>query len=306
MADTDTDTEVELDGPEIEVEIEGQEGGGAEGAATGPDVSPEEGIAALKAQLKESQDATAAANAARDDAERRAAAAAGQATDAAKTARESEIQQIDSAIEVAKQNSGILKSNYAVAAAAGDWDAAAEAQEGMAKNAAQLMALEQGKKALEDAPLPKAEVRIDPVEALASQLTPRSAAWVRAHPEFARDGRQYQRMVAAHNLAVGDGLAPDSDAYFEAVETTLKLRKTAEPSKEDVNAGDPISAAGKPAVKRGESQPAAAPPNGGGNGRQRIRLTKEQVEIAAACGQTPQQYANELARIEREKRMTVN
>ena len=56
---------------------------------------------------------------------------------------------------------------------------------------------------------------VDPVEHLASQVSPRSGDWIRKHPEVAGN---VARLSAAHNLAVLDGLTPDTDEYFQFIE----------------------------------------------------------------------------------------
>ena len=133
----------------------------------------------------------------------------------------------------------------------------------------------------------------DPVEALASQLTPRSAAWVRAHPEYARDKVLYQKMIAAHNLVSSD-YVPDSDGYFSAIEDVLKIRRA--PQTED-DGEDPMSAAAAP-VQRRTSPPAApvsrANLSSGTSNPRKVRLTPEQVEIAELNKMTPQEYWEQL------------
>lgn len=255
-------------------------------------VTPEEGMALLQAKLDEEKTARAQDQAARQDAERRAQASAARETNARTETQESNLALMTTAIETVKQTQGVLKSNYAAAAAAGDWDAAADAQADMATSAAKLLALEQGKTQLEEAaknPRPQVHEITDPVEALAVQLSPRSAQWVRTHPDFARDPRLNQRMLAAHNLAVTDGLAVDTDGYFAAIETTLGVRKPVDDS--------PLSEA----AERRDVAPPAAPVRRDLNGTG-MRLTAEDREMAALNKMTDNEWANEKAKIEKERR----
>jgi hypothetical protein len=162
----------------------------------------------------------------------------------------------------------------------------------MADLAARRRSLEDGKKAMatrpKQAPQP---VQTDPVEALAGQLSAngghRSADWVRAHPEFARDARQYQRMIAAHNLAVADGAAVETDAYFAAVESILGLTKAA-PAAED------------PPTRR--SPPPAAPVGRPENPRA-VRLSAEEVEMASMMGMTNEEWAKNKQALRAEGRL---
>ena len=165
------------------------------------------------------------------------------------------------------------------------------------------MQLEQGKTALENAPKsnPAAVAPIsDPVEALASQLSPRSAAWVRSNPQYARDSRLYAKMIAAHNLIVADGISPDTDEYFEAVESILTPRRT--PSAQA--ADDPMSAAAKPVERR--SAPASAPVSRTGTPGSRpnvVRLTAAEREMASMMGMTDQEYAKNKLALQREGKL---
>ena len=200
-----------------------------------------------------------------------------------------------------KRETDILKANLRAAMASGDYSAAADAQEAMADTKAKLLQLENGKAALQEQlrnPVQRVDAPVDAVEALASQLSPRSAAWVRAHPEYARNPRLTQKMVAAHNLVTADGMAPDTDEYFESVERVLGV--SAPPSASVAAAEEPMSAAAAPAQRR--SSPAAAPVSRSGSpGNSRpnvVRLTAQEREMAQMVGQTPEEYArNKLALI---------
>lgn len=184
-----------------------------------PAITADEGIDALKTKL-------AAEQVAREAAERRANEAATREAEARGETQDSQLAQITTALDVVTRNAEALESNYATLAAAGEWVEAAKVQTAMARNESHRVQLEQGKASLEAAPKPRAavtEVRpADPVEALAKQLSPRSAAWVRAHPEFA-SGAKYQGMLGAHNAARSKGIKGDSDEYFAEVERILDI-----------------------------------------------------------------------------------
>jgi hypothetical protein len=302
MADTDEDLmiDIEDDKPVVEpdeVVVEGADAAPVEVTKTDEappkPVDPEEGIRKLRADLDNERAARAAAEQRANQAEHGIAQAQNQVQD-------TNLNLVNNAIERVKQNVDVLKSNYAAAAAAGDYSAMADIQADMSANMVDLKQLEAGKIQLENAPKqqPARQQAPDPVEAMASNLTARSAAWVRAHPEFAKNPRLTQRMLAAHNLAVTDDLVPDSDAYFERVESILGLREQPLPGEE------PLSAAAEPTQRR--SAPPAAPVtrgNGSGNGSKptRITLSPAQREAAEASGLSYQEYARELLRIQREQ-----
>lgn len=291
MSDTEKEVEIDLDAVEKM----------AEKAAEQPDIKVEEaekpsqaeipaseGIEAFKRRFEEER-------LARVEAERRAQQALQQAQDAQRHVGNTDLQLVTSAIDTLKRETDILKANLRASMAAGDYSAAADAQEALADVKAKMLQLENGKVALQEElrrPIQPVQHTADPVEVLASQLSPRSAAWVRAHPEYARDQRLMQKMIAAHTIAVSDGLAADTDEYFETVERVLGVNSAA-PSASVAAAENPMSAASAPAQRR--SSPAAAPVSrsGTGNGTRPnvVRLSAEEREMAQMMGQTPEEYA---------------
>jgi len=196
---------------------------------------------------------------------------------------------INNAIEAVKRNAELLKREYAEALSTGAYDRAAEVQEAIANNSYKLSKLVDGKEALHNRVQNPTPASNDPVEQVASQLSPRSAAWVRSHPEYVRDPVKYESMLRAHNVAVAEGYSPDSDAYFQYVENRLGFRN--EPKAEPE--AEPTSAAAKPAQKR-QAAPAAPSSSvaGSGSGRTLVaRLSAEEREIAEMLKITPEEYA---------------
>lgn len=247
----------------------------------------DEGLEALKAQLERERQA-------RLEAERRANEAAQTAYQAQNEAQDSNLHLVTNAIETVKQSNDILKANYRDAMAAGEYDMAADIQAEMSANAAKLLQLEQGRQALETAPRIDAPTPYiaDPVEALASQLSYRSADWIRRNPQFATDQRLYSKMLAAHNLAVADGIEPDTDDYFDSIETTLRMR----------DQGDDSRSASAPAQRR--SAPPAAPVSRSGaapgSRPNRITLSAEERDMASMMGMTPEEYGRHKLALKKE------
>jgi hypothetical protein len=278
-----------------------------EKTAEEPPAEPEDPLAKLKAQLAEEQADKAREKAAREAAERRANELQGTAVRAQTDKQESDIQLVTTAIEAAKQALAMAKAQYAEAAAAGDWEAAGNAQEAIAEATNKKIALENGLVALKAQPKPRPEPIIDPVEQVAQTLTPKSAAWVRAHPETITDPRLNQRLLAAHNMAVTDGIATDTPEYFAAVEAYMGLTPRA--ARADAVEDDALSDAARPVGAR--TPPAAAPVTRNGSpGAPRpgtVRLTAAEREAAhfSFPNETPQeaerQYALQKLALEKEQ-----
>jgi hypothetical protein len=285
-------TEIELDlatEPEKEAEIEVVK------AEEVPEkiIPADDGIAQLRKQLE-------AERAARADAERRANEAAQQAYRATSEVEDTNLHLINNAIDTVKRNNEILRAQYRDAMAVGDYDKVAEINDAVNENHAKLRDLAAGKDAMERKPKAEAPKPMpsDPVEALASQLTPRSAAWVRAHPECATDPRLYQKMIAAHQLAIADGISPDTDEYFESVEGTLRIapRRAAEPEY------DAMADTAKVTQRR--TSPPSAPVSRAGTGTGSrpnvVRLTADEREMAAMMKMSDREYAIEKSKLQKE------
>ena len=267
----------------------------AEEAEEGPPrgIDPEEGLDALKAQLESERQA-------RYDAERRAQQAAQQAYQAQNEKQDSDLHLVSNAIDTVRQKAEILKAAYRDAMSMSDFDRAADLQQEMSDNSARLLQLEHGRQALEQQPKrqpPPPPRPTDPVEAIASQLSPRSASWVRAHPQFARDERLFNKMVAAHNLATADGIEPDTDDYFESIENLLGVRQS-----QVSRAEEPTSVAAKVTQRRYSPPEAPVSRSGNGTGSRSnvVQLTKEQKEAAEMNGMTYQEYARNVLTLRKE------
>lgn len=292
----DAEIELQLDpvaseSAEEEVKVEAAE----DEKVTKSEIPVDEGIQDLKRKLDEER-------LAREQAEIRAREAQKFMESAKSEVDDTNLKLIDTAIETVKGNNAALKEKLKEALRNGDVDSAADIQEAMSMNAGKLLQLENGKVAYKSRMEETVrQVQNDPVEALASNLTPRSAAWVRANPQYARDPRLYQKMVAAHNMVVADGHKPDSDEYFAEVERVLQVSR---PANNEVD--EAMSEASKPTQRR-QSPPAAAPvsrqpTNNSGTRPNVVRLTAAEREMASMMGMTDQEYAkNKLALIKEGK-----
>jgi len=247
------------------------------------EVSPEEGIQAMKQRLE-------AAEKARHEAEMRAREAAERAQKASSETKDANYQLVVNAIETVKGRAEAIKQAYANAMASGDFDKAAQLQEALAINAQQLSELKRGKKAMkeemeqkqkEPAPEKSNEPMIDQ---LARQVSPRSASWLRENRDVLDNERMIRRMFRAHEDAVDEGIAADSDEYFSFIEGRLGMTKVEE----------------SPPPKRSSPPPPPAPVSRGGQRPNVIRLTRDQVEMAKNLGMSEADYAKNMVALQRE------
>jgi hypothetical protein len=210
---------------------------------------------------------------------------------------ETNLQLVVNAIDTVNRDIELLSQAHTYALQSGDFDRATKIQREMSANEAKLLQLENGKQAMENAPRqPEPQMApLDPVEDFASRLSPRSADWVRRHPEFVRDPRLNAKMIAAHNLAVADGIPTDTDEYFDAIEETLKVT----PKPVQAETDDQYAAK---AVRRRDAAPAAAPANRGGQSASSnvVRLTAAEREMAEMMGMKPEDYAKNKVALKKE------
>lgn len=294
----DKDVEVQLD---LEDAVQAEEKPSkVEKLASNDEETPEKGIAKLKKRLEEEQKA-------RWEAENKVRQQQAQAQKAHVESQDKDLTLINGAIRQVKTSNDMLKAEYKAALASGDYDKAADLQEFMSVNAAKMLQLENGKVALENKlkqPIQPVERSNDPVEQVASQLSPRSASWVRSHPECVRDQKLYAKMIGAHNFAVADGYVPDSDAYFDFIEKSLGYKEALEPSESVEAAENPqVQAA---TITRTRSSPTAAPTSkiasSGTRGPNVVRLTAQEREIAEMMKMSPEDYARNKVLAQKEGR----
>lgn len=305
--------------PDEEIEVEYADESGenrqkeplqAEKTAPEPEkreIPVQEGIEELRARLQASDSARRQAEERAQAAEQARVAAAGQTQDA-------NVQYLAGALESVRQSMGVLEANLAEAYSVQDFAQAAKIQTEIARYAQRESVIENGLEQLKSAPKEQPRQFAPPpaenqVEQVARQLTPNAAAWVRAHPDYVTDPQKNYRLMAAHNLAMAEGLTPDSRDYIRFVEDKV-LPKDPEPQFERRDS----------VAETRRTAPPAAPPSRGSNGGsnpQRVTLTREQRETAHEnfpdeMAQDPtgrkaeQAYARNMLVLQREGRMKVN
>lgn len=270
MADVDEELKVQTD-DETPIVVEEEPKAKAEEPKKEPD-ERESALAELKAQLEQQKIAAERERIAREQAEHYAREQAQRAEAAQTDVRDSRLGMIANAIDSTEAAASAAERAYADALAAGDYQTAAKAQRAMAQAESQLLQLRNGKSALEEQLARPAEGRVeapqytpqprnvDPLEDMASRLTPKSAAWLRANPSAASN---VNKLTAAHTAAVElKGLEVESPAYFNYIEETLGI---------------------KPAQKA--QAPASMPVSGGSSSGGRsndggIHLSSTEVEMA--------------------------
>jgi hypothetical protein len=263
-------------------------------------VTDESAVGDLKSQFDELKAKGERDRVAKESAERRAREARQDATEARKEAdaaksqvAESQLETIDSSLSGVKAEVSDAKRAYKAAMDAGDFDAAAEAQEKIADAAARGRILSEAKADLEahKAAKPEPETRraetrertppaADPMENWLRQFTEPTANWIREHPDWVKDKKKNAKLTAAHADAVANDVELDTPEYFAHVESYIGLHQAETGTNNGTGNG---AAKPAPKVQRRSSVPAApVTASGGGTsgGGPTVRLTKGQEERA--------------------------
>jgi hypothetical protein len=253
---------------------------------------PSSAIEALRAKLKEAETRAR-------DAEERARSESMRARKAFDEVEDTNIHLVNNAIESVRSENSNLKTKMKSALAIGDHDAVADLQEKMSLNSAKLLQLENGLEAMRAQPRQPVQQNTDVLEDFKSKVSRRSAEWAEANPEFIRNPRLFQKVIAAHNLVTADGIQADSDEYFERVESVLGIQRGSEDA--------PMA----PSAPRRASAPAAAPPSappsrssGGPSGNPNtVRLSAAERDAARTFGMTDKEYAQHKLALQKEGRL---
>ena len=230
------------------------------------------------------------------EAEKRAQHASQEAYRANLEVEDTNLHLVNNAIDTIKRDTSILKNQYKEAMSVGDYDRVAEIQEILSSNAVKLSQLESGKQAMESRPQPaqpQPQRFADPIDEIASQVTPASADWLRRNKDYLNNKKTMKEMFRAHEDAIDDGIIPDTRQYFEFIENKIGLRKQVEVHEESA-----LSAASAPTQRRVAPPSAPVTRSGTASGTRTniVRLSGDEREMAAMMGMTEKEYAqNKLA-----------
>jgi len=188
-------------------------------------------------------------------------------------------------IEQAKRSAAMdmesAKAGYKVAYDSGDADSVLNAQDKLTTARLKLEKINNLK-------VPTLQERETPVQvkaepAPAPKVDQRALDWKNDNSWFQSDDEMTSFALGLHNKLVKEGVSPQSDDYYERINT--RMRQVFPDQFEDTKQR-------APEPKRKTSVVAAATRSTAPN---RVTLTKTQVQIAKRLGLTPEQYAKQVA-----------
>jgi DNA polymerase III gamma/tau subunit len=180
------------------------------------------------------------------------------------------------------------KSKLKQAYESGDPNEIADAQEALTDAKIRLKELEYRKPSLQPA---ESSVEIEPQSSTPAPVTdPKAEAWRRNNTWFGVDEEMTSLALGLHSKMVKSGVDPRSDDYYRQLDSTLKKRFPEYFNSDDVAAEPRAKEPRKPATVVAPATRSTAPT--------KIRLTQTQLGLAKKLGLTPEQYAQELIKLE--------
>ena len=184
---------------------------------------------------------------------------------------------LEQAKKVVENELAEAKRKYKEAYESGDSDALVAAQEEL--TAAKIKADRVSN--FKPAPLQQEKPAVQPAsqpETVTPKVDPKAAAWQDANPWFGQDDEMTALALTVHRKLVESGVSPNSDEYYERINT--RMRQVF-----------PDAFTSEKAVKKA---PVVAPATRS-TAPKKIVLTKSQVNIAKRLGLTNEQYARAVA-----------
>ena len=180
------------------------------------------------------------------------------------------------------------KRQYKAAYESGDADALVAAQEAMTDAKMRTEAA----KNFRAPPLQDTETAVQtPSQVSRPEIDEKTVRWQAKNQWFGSTGYEEHTSFALglHQKLVNSGLDPRSDEYFERIDARMKSTFPEVFGNED-----------KPRSGDGSKRPTSVvAPATRSTGARKIQLTPTQVALAKKYGLTPQQYANEVAKLEK-------
>jgi hypothetical protein len=204
------------------------------------------------------------------------------------------VENVSAKMEKAKRE---LKEAYE----AGDTDKMATAQEAIAVLANEKRALESyvptpptrvGYEHPQEAQQPYAAPQPAP-QPQAPQVSPRAVLWKERNPWFGSDMALTGYAIDIHNKLVSAGVDTESDQYYGAIDSAVSEFKKI------ISGTTPTEKATTPAKPK-NGVVVSSSRTASGQTRTRVQLTESALAVAKRLGITPQQYAKELLKQQKE------
>lgn len=250
------------------------------------------GVNVLREQLEAAQRATEASNKRAAEAERRAEQAERERHEARTSQSATEADAVQSGLAAAQSEQNAAKQALKQAGESGDWEAMAEANARIGRAASDIREFERAAATLaERKPEPRQEPQ-RPVDVMAAidsntNLYDAEKTWLKKHPEAF--GIRNKEVEVAYGRAMDKGLRRGSAEYFDFMDDFMGYAKPRTDDDGEATVSAPVSRDNRSSA------------TGQRTGNQ-IMLSPEQRALAQTMGVSDVQYAQGVARLNKEKR----
>jgi len=187
------------------------------------------------------------------------------------------------------------KRRAAEALRAGDFDAAADAQDDMAKSHAVMMQYASAYQQIEvQEKLPK-PVRQEPAgdqfEAALTKMHPNVAKWAREHRDDVIKPDRQKLALAADQVALARGYAPGSDDYLDTLDEMMGYEAPETGAVTQQKSAQPRQVATAQTSRRAVAAPSSRTGGSSSGGRRTVVLTEDDKRQAQGYGVSHEEYA---------------
>ena len=190
-------------------------------------------------------------------------------------------------IDTVKNAAGLelemARKMYKEAYDSGDSDKIVDAQEKLANANYRVQRANEYRPALQET---ENDVNMESQQVPVARPEPKALSWQERNAWFGKDTEMTSAALGLHQKLVDSGMNPQSDEYYQRIDSTMRRRFPEHFGEEETTDGG-----GKPVQRTGTKSANVVAPASRSTSSKKIVLKQSQLAIAKKLGLTPQQYA---------------
>jgi hypothetical protein len=190
---------------------------------------------------------------------------------------------VSTATSAAEMELSQVRKQYKEAYDSGDSDQILDAQEKLSEVTSKLNELKKYRPALQET---QNDVNMESQQAPVARPEPKALSWQERNAWFGKDTEMTSAALGLHQKLVDSGMNPQSDEYYQRIDSTMRRRFPEHFGEEETTDGG-----GKPVQRTGTKSANVVAPASRSTSSKKIVLKQSQLAIAKKLGLTPQQYA---------------
>jgi hypothetical protein len=190
---------------------------------------------------------------------------------------------VSTATNAAEMELSQVRKQYKEAYDSGDSDQILDAQEKLSEVTSKLNELKKYRPALQET---QNDVTMESQQAPVARPEPKALSWQERNAWFGKDTEMTSAALGLHQKLVDSGMNPQSDEYYQRIDSTMRRRFPEHFGEEETTDGG-----GKPVQRTGTKSANVVAPASRSTSSKKIVLKQSQLAIAKKLGLTPQQYA---------------